>query len=517
MAGQVQRLSIAWAIFGAAAIAAAIVILIASRETVFSGDELGMLYRLAEQPLGQALFEPPAQKYLIAAPTLIYGAVAGVFGADSYLPYRVLGVALLVLAAGLFLALARRRAPLALALPCAILLLFFGGAAEVVAVPARVPGQLAICAGLGMLLALDNRDRRGEVVACALGTLAVISHPIGLAFVAAAVVICVLERPSRWRSLWVAAIPLLVYGLWWLFLREPADADVPLTLGVITSFARDAFIAVCAALTGIFRSPWTDDGNFINDASRVIAALAVIAAVVTVVRARRVSPGLLGALAALAVALIGPVLAPGALAFGFRAPEAARYVYPGAVIVLLVLVELVALRRPRDATEGAERPPPRPGAWLVPVAAAGAAVFVIAMASNVAALIDAGSGFRGSSALVEAQFGSFDVAREGRSPEQRAAELDLSLDQTAGWLALMLGFSNPDGADEVARGAPAYYAIKDEYGLPSDDPAELAALGPDRRRPGRQGARRLRSADPASGRAVPRTPRDRAALASRSR
>ncbi len=244
--------------------------------------------------------------------------------------------------------------------------------------------------------------------------------------------ICVLERPSRWRSLWVAGIPLLVYGLWWLFLREPADADVPLTLGVITSFARDAFIAVCAALTGIFRSPWTDDGNFINDASRVIAALAVIAAVVTVVRARRVSPGLLGALVALAVALIGPVLAPGALAFGFRAPEAARYVYPGAVIVLLVLVELVALRRPRDAAEAAERPPPRPAAWLVPVAAAGAAVFVIAMASNVAALIDAGSGFRASSALVEAQFGSFDVAREGRSPAEGAAEQGESVEQSAG-------------------------------------------------------------------------------------
>ena len=42
----------------------------------------------------------------------------------------------------------------------------------------------------------------------------------------------------------------------------------------------------------------------------------------------------------------------------------------------------------------------------------------------------------------------------------------------------MLGFSNPDGVDKVVLAAPAYYAIKDAYGLPSDDPAELAAAPP---------------------------------------
>jgi hypothetical protein len=476
VAGHAKRLSVGWAIFGAASVVSIVVILIGSRDTVFTGDELGILSRVADQSLGHALFEPPASKYLIAFPTLVYGGIAEVFGAGSYLPYRILGVALVVLAAALLFALARRRAPEPLALGCAILLLFFGAAAEVVAIPARVPGQIAVCAGLGMLLALDTRDRRDDALACALGVVAVISHPVGLAFVGAAGIVVVFGRERGWRTVWVAAVPLAVYALWWLTLRTPAPYDVPLTLGEAYSFARDAFIAVCAALTGIFRSPWVDDGHFITTASHVLAVLAVLGAVVAVARARRVSAGLVAALAALAVALVGPVLAPGGIAFGFRTPDAARYVYPGAVLALLVLVELVALDRRRDGQP--ERPAAAGGRWTVAVAAAAAAVFVISMVSNIAQLRDSAREYRGASALVEAQFGAFDLSRAGRSPAERAAEQKQSVAQSAAWLALMLGFSSPDEVDKVVLAAPAYYAIKDAYGLPSDDPAELAAAPP---------------------------------------
>jgi hypothetical protein len=464
VAGPGKRLSIAWAIFGAGAVVSIALILIGSRQTVFSGDELGILYRLADLPLHQALFEPPAEKYLIAVPTLVYGALAETLGAGSYVPYRILGALLVALAAGLFFAVARRRAPEPLALGCSILLLFFGAAAEVVAIPGRVPGQIAVCAGLGILLALDRADRRGDAIACALGVVALASHPIGLAFVAAAAVVIAFGR--RWSRLWVVLVPIVLYGLWWVTLRDPGG-ELTATSGEVTAFARDAFIAVCAALTGIFRGPWTDEGDFLTTASRIIAVLAVLGAAIAVIRARRVSAGLLAALVALAVGLVGPALAPGGIAFGFRNPEAARYLYPASILTLLVLVELVGLRR-GEATE--------PGwSWAsVAIAAAGAAVFVIAMSSNVAQLTDGSADYRAASTLVSAQFGAFDEAREGRSAEERAAELGESVEQSSGWLALMLGFSNPDGVDKVALGSPAYYAIKDAYGLPSSDEAELA-------------------------------------------
>ena len=112
------------------------------------------------------------------------------------------------------------------------------------------------------------------------------------------------------------------------------------------------------------------------------------------------------------------------------------------------------------------------------VAAVAAAVFVISMVSNIAQLNDSARDYRGASALVEAQFGAFDLSRAGRSPAERAAEQKQSVAQSAAWLALMLGFSNPDNVDKVVLAAPAYYAVKDAYGLPSDDPAELAAAPP---------------------------------------
>jgi hypothetical protein len=105
-------------------------------------------------------------------------------------------------------------------------------------------------------------------------------------------------------------------------------------------------------------------------------------------------------------------------------------------------------------------------------------VFVISMVSNIAQLRDSAREYRAASALAEAQFGAFDLSRAGRSPAERAAEQKQSVAQSAGWLALMLGFSNPDGVDNVVLAAPAYYAIKDAYGLPSDDPAELSAAPP---------------------------------------
>ena len=466
MAGQAQRLSIAWAIFGAAAVVAMALILIGSRHTTFSGDELGMLFRLADQDLHKALLEPPAEKYLIAFPTLIYGALAETVGAGSYVPYRILGALLVALAAGLFFALARRRAPEPLALGCSILLLFFGAAAEVIAIPGRVPGQIAICAGLGILLALDRADRRGDLIACALGVVALGSHPIGLAFVAAGAVALLGAR--RWRSLWVMVIPLLLYALWWATLRDPGG-EFTATFGDVAAFARDAFIAVCAALTGIFRSPWVDGVDFFTTASRAIAVIAVVAAVVAVVRARRVSAGLLAALAGLAVGLVGPALGPGGIAFGFRNADADRYLYPGAILTLLVLVEIVALQR-KDGGRGSA---------MVPIVAVGAAVFVIAMASNVASLVDRGSDYRVASDLVSASDGAFDLAREGRSPADRAAELGESLEQSSGWLALMLEFSDPEGVDKAALGAPAYYSIQDAYGLSPFDESVLDRASPD--------------------------------------
>jgi hypothetical protein len=462
MPARLERVPLAWAVFAVAALASATLILIISRGATFGGDEWGMVFRLVHDPLPSALFKPPPGKYLIAVPTLIYGGLAELFGTGSYLPYRVLGVVLVVAAAGLFLALAKRRVALWLALPCSILLLFLGAAWEVVAIPGRVPSQIAICAGLAMLLLLDRRDRAGDIGACGLATLAVISHPIGLAFVVAAAVIVPFGRRRGWTRSWVFLVPLAVYGLWSVTLRETPQDAIPVTLHDSLSFAWQSFIAVCATVTGIFRPPWTRTVDFSTVASHALAFVAIGACLVAIARARRVSVWLIAALAALAFNLVAPSLAPGGLAFGFRNPQAPRYLYPGTVLLLWVVVEAVALRRVsfRAAVAG--------GAVV-------ATVFAVAMVSNVVQLVKSAHTYDRVSGVVNAELGVFNLTRDGRSPSELASEQDKTLEESSGYLAFMFILSNAAGVDSVATAAPAYYLVSDRYGGPADSSSAIRA------------------------------------------
>ena len=180
-----------------------------------------------------------------------------------------------------------------------------------------------------------------------------------------------------------------------------------------------------------------------------------------------------------------------------------RYLYPGAILVLLVLVEIVGLRR----VEGPKRAPGGGrAAGPVVLAAAGAAVFVIAMVSNVAALSDRDRPTTAPPRRSRApQFGAFDQAREGRSPEERAAELDESVEQSSGWLALMLRCSaTPTGSTRSRSERLPTTRSRTPTGSPSSDAAELArALGRGGRA-GRPGAGRLLSADARARRPRPR-------------
>ncbi len=457
MAGRLKRLPLAWAVFAAAAVASAALILVVARDTTFSGDEWGILFRLAHDPLSTALFKPPPDKYLIAVPTLMYDAIAASFGASSYLPYRLLGLALTVLAAGLFLALAKRRAPLVLALPCAILLLFLGAAWEVVAIPARVPSQVAICAGLALLLALDRRDRPGDLAACGLGTIAVVSHPVGLAFVLAAAVIVPFGRPRGWTRSWVFLVPLAVYGLWWAILRETRQ-HFPVTFGDVVSFAWNGFVALCATLTGLFRPPLTGTTDFSTAASRAVAIVLLIGLVAAVVRARRVSVGLIAGATALAFNLITPPLAPGGLALGFRPPDSPRYIYPGTILLLLVIVEVVALR------------PRVPARARATVGAVVATAFGLALVFNVVQLIDSARDYRETSQVVNAELGALDLARSGRKAASEQEVVGASE-----FLAYVPNFTMQGRPDLVAGAAPAYYVVRDRYGSTADNTSAILA------------------------------------------
>jgi hypothetical protein len=429
--------TVALASVGAALVASAIVLAYWGRGQTFSGDELGYASRLSEQSLGHALLHPPHDKYLIALPLLVFRGMLEVFGFDSATPFRLLALALVLLCAGLFFVLARRRVGDLLAVPPTMLLLFFGYGGEEVLTGERIPELMAFAAGLAMLLALGVRSRRRDLAAAVLLTVSLASHPSALAFAAAAAVL-VLFRPSpeRWRSAWVFLLPVAMYAAWWLFLREPGISPVQKNVGELASFVGQSWTAATAAVSGI---AGVIDGSAYHHALGWVAGalLAVLVAAGVARRWRTLPPSFWAAVAALLTLWIITGLGRGdAFAMFARPADAPRYLYPGAILLLLVLVELA----------GAVRLPAW-GAW------AATGVLALGLVANLDRLHDAGVEHRLAAERVRASLGAVQIAAGVVQPEYRPYSF----------------FFPP---------AREYLDAVRAFGSPAYSPAELAARPP---------------------------------------
>ncbi len=323
----------------------ALALLYWGRDQTIRGDELGYAARLASQPFDHAVLHSPPNKYFIAVPLLLYHAMFEVFGLAADLPSRLMVTALVLLCAGLFFVLARRRVGDLLAVPPTVLLLFFGSGWDTVITPGRMPSLIAVAAGLGALIALEKRNSRGDIVAAILLTASVASHPVGLAFLAAAGVLVVFRPwPKPWRSAWLLALPAAAFGAWWLFLRAPTtDVIFPTRPIDVFDFAVDSWISISATVSGL--AGILDEPTFDQTLAQIVgAALFASLVVILVMRRGRVPASLWAALAGLVVLVGSTRLSPGGW---LRSPEEIRYLYPEAVLFLLVLTELAGVARVR--------------------------------------------------------------------------------------------------------------------------------------------------------------------------
>lgn len=266
-------------------------------------------------------------------PVLVFKLLFATVGLDSYGVYRaVLLLAHLGVVVLLFV-YARRRVGDWLALAVAVPVLFLGAAWNDLLVPFQLSFVLSVAAGLGVLLGLDRRDRVGDIVACVLLVVGLASSGVGIPFVAAALVETLL-RPERWRQLWIAGIPIVIYGLWSLGYGDPTATSQGRTLSelfqdnlpAVPGYAATAVAGAVGALIGIG-----------VDWGRPLALAGVIVLAVWLARGR-VTPRLLALLAAGA--------AYWGLAALFRAhlnaPVDSRYLYLGAILVLLIALEFVS-------------------------------------------------------------------------------------------------------------------------------------------------------------------------------
>ena len=409
---------IVWPIFAIAAIAASALILHEARLAIWDYDDWVYLTVFAEYGGSPAaVLDQSVTEYVMPFPLTAIYLLVSTFGLDSYLPFQLLGLGLLITTAAILLEYCRRRVGYLLALPGAILLLFLGSADEVTLIPTRVPMLLAAAAGIGLLLALDRRSRRNDLIALALGVVAVLSHPLGLVFVlGGAVRLAFQDRGRALRSAWIVAIPALAYLIVVQVVRDTPFEKVeglpgaPLVDKV--KFASESVVSGASALTGTFQQPWTGEIDFVN-AWGVIACLLIAAGfVITVLRKKNLSPGLASAIAMVLGNAIAPATAAGL--YLFRAPDADRYIFASVLFLLILLAELGAAWEPQRSR------------YLAPALGAVLVVFVSGFISNVRAVRSAASEITATSRSSAAEFGALSLAealgrvsRGGTTKEER--------------------------------------------------------------------------------------------------
>ncbi len=319
---------VAWLGLGLAMAGSAALILYFSRGLTFTVDELVWFMQSPHLDLHTAL--EPHGGHLTLTARLVYKAMFEIFG-DSYLPFRLLVAATLLVTVAVFFLYAKRRVGGLVALaPCLVLLVFGSDSLHVLNGNGfTVIGALGC--GIGALLALERRDTVGDLLACGLLCLGLATYTVALAFVAAVAVIVLLGE-DRWRRIWIPLLPTVLYAAWWLWSLDSSinggDSTAVSNILLFPSKAFEACSAVLGSLTGL-------DGVGGGLAAQAGPTLTVIAAVALLWRLHRGEvPRALWAVIAIPVVLWALISIA-----KLRNPSDPRYLYPGAIAVLLVGVE----------------------------------------------------------------------------------------------------------------------------------------------------------------------------------
>ncbi len=335
----------AWGVLGVAVVASAILILQLDSQLTFLADDWELL--VARDGLSGATVFEPFHENIVVGPALVYKLLQALFGISSAMPFYVVSISLFLASAVFLFAYLRSRVGDWLALLAAVSILFLGAAFEDLLWAFQLGYFASAAAGLGMLLALDREDERGDGVACGLLVVSIAFSSLGLVFLVGAIADLLLGRQPRLRRLFVVLLPTSLFIFWWLVWGHEAESHLSgENLTGLLSYVYDAAAAGVVSLLGLA----SDDGTSPDQAhliwGKVIVPLLAALVAFRIWRDRGVSRGLA---IALAMALAFWVLA-GLNRSDERFPTSSRYQYPSAIFLLLVIGEsLRGIRIPKSA------------------------------------------------------------------------------------------------------------------------------------------------------------------------
>jgi hypothetical protein len=291
----------------------------------------------------------------------------------------------------------------------------------------------SVAGGLGALVLLDRDSRRADIGACACLVASVACSGVGLPFLAGVLVELAWRRRS-WRRLWIPAIPLGLFVIWYEVIGKSASSSsFTSPTSIVHSIDSDTATTV-GALVG--------RGSTVGYVLTAVLGVAIIVAVVRGPgRAARLAMATSGLLAFWMLTL---------LARGVSQDSASRYLYPAAALALIAAGELPALitrsHRGRHA--------PSTSDWIRRVgmvAACGVVAYAaLAIWWNAGALTDASRGLGGVSAQVKAELGAVTLA---------GAALPASF--------------QPDGARMPQVTVGPYMKAVAEFGSPTPSPTDV--------------------------------------------
>jgi len=307
----------------------------------FTGDELAIISLLGDlEP--RKLFEPYVG-HLVTMPLVVYWAVLNLIGPGEYVLFKALTFCSILLLSWVLFLWGRKRVPAWVAVAPALLILIFpqdtlhylyGNGFFIV---------FALACGLGSLLFFERGTRGGDIAAFTLLLVGMMTYTVAVPFAIGILIASALKK--RWGRLWISFIPLLAYLVWRLTLAQMAaeweDASPDWgNLLVLPAWIFQATGLTLAAILGLgfdFLELPTKTVSGPDYLAPVLAALLLIA-VAKAMATRGARRDLL------VVTLIGiglfssQVLVWGT--FETRAtPKLERYLYPNALIVLMLLIE----------------------------------------------------------------------------------------------------------------------------------------------------------------------------------
>lgn len=314
--------------------AAAILLSYGSGLTFFQDSWVFLLDR--RDLSAEALFAPH-NEHIVLIPVLIEQLLLRLFGMSSMMPELVVLVALLLGTAALVFVYVRRRLGPWPALFAAVMLLFLGPAWQDLLWPFQVGLVGSVLCGMGMLLALEGDGRRSDLLACVLLILSVGFSSLGLVFAVAAAVDVLQRRDRRGlRRGYLVAVPLLLYAGWYVGWGHGAESNITLhNVLVSPRYVGEGLVASLDSALAL----GTISGEVVGRSKWGLPLLIALLALVAWrrLRGRALPPGLWPVLAAAAAFwfLAAFNSSPG------REPYSSRYLYVGALFVLLLAANLL--------------------------------------------------------------------------------------------------------------------------------------------------------------------------------